>query len=314
MDSIKRRGIFLPSFLLFCVFTFFFGNFSLSAQSGAPALYERGRSFIMAEDWYSAAESFIECLRHNPAHSDATAALAECYYELGEFDEALNWVRRARALARANISLTNLEAFILIALGRLDEAQAITSEVLRREPYNKEALFAAAELDIARGRSGDAVSRYREAVRRFPDDRRLLVSLALVLGSLGDTENARTYIERALLQHAGDYRVHYYAAYLASRSGRINDGIQYTETALYYRPGYLPALSLLASLRYRMGQYEEAARLADELIAVKRNDSLAWYLKGLSFIRMGRFEEAKTLLSTAADIDPDDEFIRAALE
>jgi len=286
----------------------------LSAQTSAPALFEKGQRAMQAEDWYSATESLIECLRLNPAHADATAALADCYYELGEFDEALVWVRRARTLARSNTSLANLEAFTLIALGRLDEASGIISGVLEREPYNREALFAAAELDIARGRAGDAVIRYREAARRFPDDRRLLVSLALVLGSLGDTENARTYIERALLQHEGDYRVYYYAAYLASQAGRINDGLAYAENALYYRPGNNPARFLLASLRYRAGHYEEASRLADELITVNRNDSRSWYLKGVSYIRMGRFNEAQAILSTAADIDPDDEFIRAALE
>ena len=299
---------------LLCVLIFSLLGVRLFAQTSAPALYEQGRSFMEAEDWYAAAESFIECLRINPAHADATAALAECYYELGEFDQALVWVRKARALARTNTSLTNLEAFTLTALGRLDEAAGIIDGVLAKEPYNKEALFAAAELDIARGRAGDAVVRYRDAVRRFPDDRRLLVSLALVLGSLGDTDSARTYIERALLQHPGDYKVYYYAAYLASQSGRISDGIQYAENALYYRPGYIPARYLLASLRYRAGQYEEAARLADELIAGKRDDSRSWYLKGMSYIRMERFPEALALLSTAADIDPDDEFVRAALE
>ena len=270
-------------FLLLCI-----SVSSLSAQTSAPALYERGRAAMQAEDWYSATEALIECLRLSPAHADATAALADCYYELGEFDEALVWVRRARTLARGNTSLSNLEAFTLIALGRLDEAWSIISGVLEREPYNKEALFAAAELDIARGRAGDAVIRYREAARRFPADRRLLVSLALVLGSLGDTDSARGYIERALLQHGGDYRVYYYAAYLASQAGRINDGLAYAENALYYRPSYSPAKSLLASLRYRAGQYEEAARLADELIALKRSDSRSWYLKGVSYIRMGK--------------------------
>ena len=289
-------------------------NTRLSAQTGAPALYEKGRAYALTEDWYAASESFIECLRFNPAHAEATAALAECYYELGEFDEALIWVRKARTLSRSNTSLSNLEAFTLIALGQLGEASAIVSGVLEREPYNREALFAAAELDIARGRAGDAVIRYREAARRYPDDRRLLISLALVLGSLGDTDSAREYIERALLQHAGDYRVYYYASYLASQAGRIEDGIQYAENALYYRPAYIPAQSLLASLRYRAGQYEEAARLADELISAKRDDSCSWYLKGLSYIRLGRLNEAQTVLSTAADINPGDEFVRAALE
>jgi len=280
----------------------------------APALYERGITYMVTEDWYSASEALIECLRVNPAHAQATAALAECYYELGEYDEALNWVRRARSLSRSNTTLANLEAFTLIGLGRLDEAQVIVNQVLQSEPYNREALFAAAELDIARGRVGDAVLRYREAVRRYPDDRRLLVSLALVLGSLGDTENAQTYINRALQQHEGDYRVHYYAAYLASRDGRIAEGIRHAENALYYRPAYTPTRFLLASLRYRAGQYEEAARLADELIVLRRDDSLSWYLKGVAYIRLGRLSEAQTILSTAANIDPDDEYIRAALE
>jgi len=293
---------------------FFSTQILYSQAPSAPALYEQGITYMVAEDWYAASELLIECLRVNPAHAQATAALAECYYELGEFDEALNWVRRARSLSRSNTALANLEAHTMIALGRLDEAQAIVNQVLQSEPYNREALFAAAELDIARGRAGDAVTRYREAVRRYPDDRRLLVSLALVLGSLGDTENAQSYIARALLQHEGDYRVHYYAAYLASRDGRLAEGIRHAENALYYRPGYTPARFLLASLRYRAGQYEEAARLADELIVLNRDDSLSWYLKGVAYIRMGRVNEAQTILSTAASIDPNDEYIRAALE
>jgi len=314
-NGLREKPVFLIRFLLIFCFIIFSPPAAFS-QTGtsAAALYERGRSYMIAEDWYSATETFLDCLRINQAHADATSALAECYFELGEFDQALNWVRRARSLSRTNISLANLEAFILVALGRLDEASVIINEVLQREPYNREALFAAAELDIARGRSGDAVVRFRNAAQRFPDDRRLLVSLALVLGSLGDTENARSYIERALLQHNGDHRIFYYAAYLASKAGRINEGIGYAEDALYYRPSFTPARSLLASLRYRAGQYEEAARLADELIYINRDDSLAWYLKGISLIRMGNLTEARGVLSTAAGIDPNDEFIRAALE
>ena len=313
MNGKIRGRIILPLLILTYILIFFFSGSGLYAQS-APALYQKGKTAMAAEDWYSAAESLIECLRLNPAHAEAAEALADCYYELGEFDQTLVWVRRAITLSRSNTSLANLEASTLIALGRLDEASGIISGILAREPYNREALFAAAELDVARGRAGDAVIRYREASGRYPDDRRLLVSLALVLGSLGDTDNARLYIERALLQHPGDYRVYYYAAYLASRDGRLNDGLSYVQNALYYRPGYVPAQSLLASLRYRAGQYEEASRLADELIAKKRDDSRSWYLKGISYIRMGRSSEAIALLSAAAEIDPDDEFIRAALE
>ncbi|MDR1099015.1 MAG: tetratricopeptide repeat protein [Treponema sp.] len=287
----------------------------LEAQTpGAAFYYNQGRSSMVSEDWYAAAEAFIEALRINPAHAEAGAALAECYYELGEFDEALVWARKARSLARGNMALANLEAFTLIALGQLDAAAGVIGEVLAREPYNREALFAAGELDISRGRSSEALLRYREAVRRYPDDRRLLISLALVSGSLGDMETAETYINRALVQHAEDYRVYYYAAYLGFIAGRVNEAIDYALRALHFRPGYAPARTLLAKLRYQAGQYQEAARLAGESIAANREDAGAWYLRGLSYIRMNRPAEALDILSSAAQIRGDDEFVRTSLE
>jgi len=302
-----------------CILLFFCGLGHLNAQSGnsyaqAAALYEQGRAFMAEEDWYSASEAFLDCLRLNQAHAEGTAALAECYYELSEFDEALSWARKARILARNNSSVANLEAVTLIALGRLDAAAAIIAEVLGREPYNREALFAAGELDIARGRPSEALLRFREAVRRYPDDRRLLISLALVSGSLGDKETALSFVDRALSQHPDDYRVFYYAAYINAQGDRLPYAVSYAEKALNLRPGFGPARSLLANLRYRGGQYAEAARLADESIAADRNDMGAWYLKGLSYIRLGRTAEALAVLGAAVSIDPNDEFIRASLE
>jgi len=306
---------------ILCILLFLGGLGPLDAQNAAgdsparaAALYEQGRAYMAEEDWYSASEAFLDCLRLNPAHAEGTAALAECYYELSEFDEALSWVRKARILARNNASVANLEAVTLIALGRLDAASAVIAEVLGREPYNREALFAAGELDIARGRPSEALVRYRDAVRRYPDDRRLLISLALVSGSLGDNVTALSFIDRALSQHPDDYRVFYYAAYINAQGDRLPYAISYAEKALNLRPGFGPARSLLANVRYRSGQYAEAARLADESIAANRNDMGAWYLKGLSYIRLGRTTEALTVLGSAVTIDPNDEFIRASLE
>jgi tetratricopeptide (TPR) repeat protein len=292
---------------------------SLSPQSrpsagGAAVYFVQGRERMAAEDWYSAAEALLECLKLSPVHAEAAASLAECYYELGEYDEALIWVRKGRTWARGNTALANLEAVTLIALGRLDEAAGVISGILAGEPYNREALFAAAELDIARGRAGDALIRYREVAPRYPDDRRLLISLALVQGSLGDAGGARASIEKALVLHPEDYRVYYYAAYLDAQAGRLSQAAGYAAEALALRPGFAPARTLLASLRYRAGQYEEAARLADEAIAADRNDVGAWYLKGMAYTRMGRGNEAAAILAAAAAIDPEDEFVRIALE
>ncbi|MDR2467453.1 MAG: tetratricopeptide repeat protein [Spirochaetaceae bacterium] len=288
----------------------------LGAQTGRDAVfyYEQGREALLEGDWYAAAEAFLECLRRNPAHTGATRSLAEAYYELGEYDEALTWVRKARILARLDAETANLEASILIALGKLSEADVIVKDVLRREPYNRDALFVASELDIARGHPGDAVIRYKNAVRLYGDDRRLLVSLALVLGSLGDYTGAAEYIERAQTEHPGDYRVFYFAAYLAARSGKIAQAIRDAERSLFLRPSYTAARDLLASLKYRAGDYTEAITLADQAITANRKNISAWFLKGMAFWRQGRLNDARSILQTARNIDGEDEFVRAAYE
>jgi len=300
-------------FLTLCILILF--PVSLAAQpANAAALYERGRSYMADENWYSAIESFMECIRLNPAHAEGTAALSECYYELSEFDQALNWVRKAKLLARGNLSIANLEVFTLIALGRLDEATSLVNEILTKEPYNREALFAAGELDIARNRPSEALLRYREAVRRYPDDRRLLISLALVSLSLGDGDTAVRYINSAIEQHPDDYRVFFYAAYIYSKNNRLADAITYATRALYYKPNHEPSNSLMAVLRYRNSQYEEAIRLSDMSIAKDRQNMDAWYLKGLSLIRLNRPQDAITVLSTALSVNEEAEFSRAILE
>jgi Putative Zn-dependent protease, contains TPR repeats len=301
-------------FLILCLLILFPVSLAAQPANAAAALYEKGRTYMADENWYSAIESFMECIRLNPAHAEGTAALAECYYELSEFDQALNWVRKAKLLARSNLSITNLEVFTLIALGRLDDATALVTEILTKEPYNREALFAAGELDIARNRPSEALLRYREAVRRYPDDRRLLISLALVSLSLGDGDTAARYINSALEQHPDDYRVFFYAAYIYSKNNKLADAITYATRALYYKPDHEPSNSLMAVLRYRSSQYDEAIRLSDISIAKNRQNMGAWYLKGLSLIRLNRRQDAITVLSTALSVNEEEEFIRAILE
>lgn len=286
----------------------------LSAQQNLASWYEQGQSAMVQEDWYSAAEAFLEVLKINPSHAESTAALAECYYELREYDQALSWVRKARLLSRGSMSLANLEALILIAMGQLDSASLVLSDILIREPYNKEAVFASAELDLARGKTGEAVKKYREAVHRYPDDRRALISLALVLGSLGDYDTARGYVKKAVALHSDDFRIHYYSAYLDALAGKLDSAANSLAIALTLKPDFLAARSLLALVRYRSNRFDEALRLADQIIAADRNNVSAWFVKGMSFIRLGRYPEARQVLALALSIDSDDEFVRSALE
>ncbi|MDR0909163.1 MAG: tetratricopeptide repeat protein [Spirochaetaceae bacterium] len=289
------------------------GVFAQGAPLSADDWYERGEDALLAGDWYGAVEAFLDALELNSAHAGANAALAESYYELGEYDMALNWVRKARVLSRGSSSLANLEALILITQHKLQDARTILNEILQREPYNREALFTAAELDIAEGRAGGALARFREAAGRFPGDRRVLVSLALTQSALGDAAGAEATIQRALQTNPGDAIVYYYAAYLAGKQGRLADAASYAQTSLQIEANYRPALRLLAQLHYRMGNYPEAISYTDTLIGLNANDDEAQYIKGMALLKQND-AAGIAVLNTALTINNDDEFSRVMLE
>ncbi len=301
-------------FILLSFFVLLFSQAPLYSENQAVEFYKSGLARAAAEDWYGAAEYFLEALSLNPRYADPIAALAECYFALEEYDQALSWVRQARKLRSSDFELINLEAAILIALGDFNTADLLISDLLRQEPYNKEALFTAAELDLAMGKIGEAAARYRSAVQRYPDDRNALLSLALVLGSLGQTDQARAFADRAVKAHPDDYKTLYYSAYLDSISGDLDGALDAVQRCLLYKSDYRPALSLLAPVQYRREAWAEAAQSADRLIALDRLNVSAWYLKALAFVKLGMNDQARSILKSALSIDPNDEFVRASWE
>jgi tetratricopeptide (TPR) repeat protein len=316
---------------LLCIALLLAGGLPTEAQSARDAAYhyECALEAARAEDWHAAVDGLLECLKLDAARSDAALLLAECYYSLGQYAEALLWARKSVFLDRGSVKAANLEAAALLALDRADEAVSALAFVRERAPHDIDGLFLSAYLACALGRTEEAAQTFREALGLYPDDLRLLTAAALVRGSLGDADVALDYIAHAVRLAPGDWCVRYHAAYLHSRAGRLEEAIAEAEHALRLRPSSEAALYLLASLRYRAGGYAEAIALADRLIDSDSDigtdtdtdtdtgpgvKSAARLLMALSLKATGRSRDALAVLEEAAGLDGTDEFVRAALE
>lgn len=280
----------------------------------APSLVQRAAQARIAEDWYSAVELYLAALQINPAYSEAVTGLAESYYALEEYDQALSRVKEARRLKGDDPSLLVMEAFIQIGRGDPSRASQLFQAVLTRLPNDLEARFGLALLDLRLGRSTDARARLSETLRISPRNARALLSLALIAEDSGDVSDAEAYLESALRYHAQDARTHYVASRLASRSGRIPEAIERARTALELKPEYLDARRLLASLLLESGDPEGAVRLMEEAVAQDRKDVLAWYTLGMALARRGKTDNALYSFETSLSLRPDDEIARRALE
>ena len=65
------------------------------AEKTAVQIYEEGVQLQNNENYYQAAQCFIEVVDMNPAYSDAWFRLADCSYRIGEYDLALTYLTSA---------------------------------------------------------------------------------------------------------------------------------------------------------------------------------------------------------------------------
>ncbi len=299
-----RKGLFAGFFLLIAV----------TLHADPVSLVQSGQKHQASENWFSAIEDYQEALRENPSFLIAWRGMAECFYALGEYEQALSHVNEALRFKKDDPELLNLKGFISIGQGELDEASLIFSRVLSVWPNDIEARFGLAEIEIHTGRIASASNFYRDALARNPENRKALLSLAVVSRESGNSVLAREYIEKALRFHGENPQVFYFAAYLAVQDGRIDAAERHIRRALSLKNNYDIARELLAVILYRSHRFSEVVRVCDERIAGDRKRSSAWYMKTLALEKLGSFEDAILSARTGLDVAPEDDILRSLAE
>jgi len=287
---------------------------SAAAGTDARGLYAEAERLRFAEQWYPAIESYLAAAAKNPSYGEAYVGLANCYYEIGEYDQALSYVRKAAPFRKGDAALTDLEGFVRTGLGDLAGARAAFESVAAALPNDLDARFGLCLLDLAAGRKTEARSRLEDSLRLSPQNARALLSLALIAADQGKAEESRALVEKALRYHGSEARTQYVAARLAASDGDLERASFHARNALDLRPGYSEAGLLLGSLMYRAGSYDQAIALMREAVASDRKYGLAWYTLGLAQRAAGKSADAIYSLRTAAGLRPDDEIARLALE
>jgi tetratricopeptide (TPR) repeat protein len=280
----------------------------------ASQLFNEGVQSQDDEDWYTASQNFLEAVQANPSYGDAWFHLAQCTYQLGQYDLALQYLDTAGKYERGNTALQNLRGGCYIALGRLSDARNTFNAVLKSMPNDVDARFGLAELELMNGRISGAEGQFQEALKRDPSNRKALLSLAFVSAELGKNSAAQNYMNQAMRFYSGEAEVHYLGAGLAAMNGNLAEAERQARTAVEINGSYDRAYELLASVLYSEKKYDDAIDICDFRIGRDRNAANAWYLKGLAQQRLNKTADAVSTWAAGLTIDPLDEVMRAALE
>ena len=156
-------------------------------------------------DFAAAAKSFERAIELNPSYATARQWYAENLVLLGEYDAALEQMRRAAELDRFSLIIDAGVGWTLLQARRYDEAAEHLRRTLELDPD-----FARAHFYL--GRVYEQLGRWEEAERATLEAIRLSGGTALFEGSLGHiyglsqrTEEARRILEALLSRSERDY-------------------------------------------------------------------------------------------------------------
>jgi tetratricopeptide (TPR) repeat protein len=302
----SRRTIVASVFLLAAAAALF--------AADARPLFQEGARAQAEGDYHLAVEKYTDALADNPAYLEAMKGLAECFFLLEEYDEALRWVTEALKLDRASPGLLVLQGRVLIGMGKPAEARKLFSLVLSQRPNDLEARFGQAEAEVAEGRTRTALSQYSQTLRLAPESRKALLSLAMLSASLGDAPAASRYYELALRSHSTDPSVQLSAAEWEAGQGRLDSAERRARTALSLAPGLPRARVVLGGILLEKGKPLDAAAELREAVASDRDNPFAWHALGMAYRKAGDAAKAIASFASGLSADPSDETLRISQE
>jgi tetratricopeptide (TPR) repeat protein len=293
---------------------FFFSVFLLTAQQSPLELYQEGRHALRSGDYYSSLDLFKKALNVNPAYVDARKGMAEAYFLLQEYSEALHHAEAALKGADSRVDLLTLIGRIYLGMNRMEEAEELFQKALAIEPNNAEAAYGKAEIAVFRGNYSEGTGLFERSLAINPDSRRALLSLSLLHEDAGDSKRSLYYLNTALDHYPQDPVVLDFAIRHYDRSEEWSraESLAIKWRALEPDNDTIPVL--LGTIYNRMGRNKEAVTAFNEAVRSKQEDPLVWYMLGRSYMDLGRYEEALLSFRTVNIIDPGNEMSRISME
>jgi tetratricopeptide (TPR) repeat protein len=196
----------------------------------------------------------------------------------------------------------------LAAQGRIDEAMAQYSELLRLKPDSPIALMAHLDLGIAlagQGRTDEAVTQFSEALRIKPDYAEGHNNLGNALANQGRTDEAVAQFSEALRLKPDFPEAHLNLGLALALQGRIDKATAQYSEALRIKPDFPEAHLNLGVALAGQGRTDEAAAQFSEALRLKPDYPEAHLNVGNTLASRGRVDEAIAQYSEALRLKPD---------
>lgn len=275
-------------------------------------LNERGIAYTAVENWEKAIGDFTESLKFNPNDPAVYANRSDAYRDNGDNDKAVADADQAIKLDPKYTRAYYLRGRAQYEKSDYDGAISSFIQTTKRNPKFEAAYY-------YRGRSYFHKADYKRAIADLTQSAKMDPNFAdtwfyrgLSHRRLKNANAAMPDYNKAIAlnpNHAGALNGR---AAINVERGEYDSAIVDLTKAIDIRPTADRFLNRGAAYR-RKGEFERALADLNESIKLDATDGDTYYLRGLVFSRQENFPAALADLRKAADLKPDEDFIRKAL-
>jgi|GEM_PF-5090403 len=312
----KKTEIFLKVLIIF-----FNIGFLYSEENNPIKLYNEAMTDFENKDYYTSISKLKNSIYLNENYIDALIGISKVYFYIDQYDEAFMYIENAKKKDPDNNIILTLEGNILLALDKINEADEKFDEVLKKNPYNIDAIIGKAKKSILNGNLTQALT-YLTYSNNFnysisnidKNNKKLLLSLAIIYDSLEDTDKVIEYINNLIRYYPYDEQVQLFSANFYFKNNYIDRALIAINNILNLNEKDTNALILLSKIEIKRNNYQIALDTINRILEFDKENLNIYYLKAYLLSELNRHKEAIISIRLGLKIHSDDEILRILLK
>ena len=188
--------------------------------------------------------------------------------------------------------------------GKIDAAEALVADVLRKNADNTNALKLRASIGMVHGQFGLAVTDLQQALNGKPRSVELMLLLATAYersGSMGLAE--KNYADAVRISNF-DSKVGFSYVNFLLRRGNVDRAEQFLNELSKRSPKNLDALSMLAQVELKRQDWTSAEFVAETIRNIVGIQSIADQILGAALLGQHKYDESIRIFQSAVDASP----------
>jgi tetratricopeptide (TPR) repeat protein len=252
-------------------------------------------------------------IERHPRDAQAWAQRGDWLSRLHRYPEAEDDFRRALRLDPNFPAAQEGIGWVLLKLGRLDEAYLHLETAHKKQPGDADILVHWGLVCLEKGDLAQAGEKFQRAIDRSPRNAHAWHNLGLVALQSGDVTQGIAYIRRSI-ECDPMLGVAYSNLALACRDAQMLDaGLVEARRAVELKPDDARCRVILGDLLTDAGDFTAALQALDEAARLAPEDAGMRVGRGKLFMACGRYDEAVAVFELVLKSDPEDAEAAAGL-